>query len=60
MNEWNALQYSVGSAFLALVYSDYMLNSATKSLYCDRILYKPQDVRDFAISQVISFFRDFA
>lgn len=54
MSEWNVLQYSVASAFLALVYSDYMLTSGTKSLYCDGDLYDPKDLHDFAVGQVYS------
>ncbi|KAK6150697.1 hypothetical protein DH2020_015629 [Rehmannia glutinosa] len=52
VSQWNVLQYSVASAFLALVYSDYMLTSSTKSLYCHGHLYKPMDIRNFAIMQV--------
>lgn len=52
MSQWNALQYSVASAFLALVYSDYMLTSHTRNLYCDGKLYEPMDLRNFAIMQV--------
>ncbi|KAK4479937.1 hypothetical protein RD792_012989 [Penstemon davidsonii] len=51
VSEWNALQYTVGSTFLALLYSDYMLTSHTQSLYCDGELYEPNDIRDFAITQ---------
>ncbi|TXG59780.1 hypothetical protein EZV62_014353 [Acer yangbiense] len=49
---WNCLQHSVASAFLALLYSDYMLTSGTETLYCSGKLYKPDDLRDFSISQV--------
>ncbi|XAR73785.1 Cellulase [Bertholletia excelsa] len=51
VGEWAALQYPVASAFLALVYSDYMLKSRNPALYCDGQPYKPSDLRDFAISQ---------
>ncbi|KAJ1422592.1 Six-hairpin glycosidase superfamily [Sesbania bispinosa] len=49
---WNSLQHSVASAFLAVLYSDYMLTSQTETLYCSGKLYKPVDLRKFAISQV--------
>ncbi|KAH7566284.1 hypothetical protein ACOSP7_022703 [Xanthoceras sorbifolium] len=49
---WNCLQHSVASAFLALLYSDYMITSGTETLYCSGKLYKPDDLRDFSISQV--------
>ncbi|TKY55887.1 Endoglucanase 2 [Spatholobus suberectus] len=49
---WNSLQHSVASAFLAVLYSDYMLTSQTETLYCSGELYKPADLRKFAISQV--------
>ncbi|KAI4327722.1 hypothetical protein L6164_020148 [Bauhinia variegata] len=49
--EWNSLQHSVASAFLAVLYSDYMLTSQTEHLYCSGKLYKPADLRRFAISQ---------
>ncbi|XP_027347965.1 endoglucanase 2-like [Abrus precatorius] len=48
---WNSLQHSVASAFLAVLYSDYMLTSQTETLYCRGKLYKPEDLRKFAISQ---------
>ena len=51
LSEWNTLQYSVASAFLAVIYSDYMLMSQTL-LYCNGKLYKPTDLRNFAILQV--------
>uniref|UniRef100_A0A5B7B8W6 Endoglucanase n=1 Tax=Davidia involucrata TaxID=16924 RepID=A0A5B7B8W6_DAVIN len=51
VNEWNALQYSVASAFLAVLYSDYMLTSQTSTLYCNGVLYKPMDLRKFSILQ---------
>ncbi|KAK2355574.1 endoglucanase [Trifolium repens] len=49
---WNSLQHSVASAFLAVLYSDYMLTSQTENLYCSGKMYKPLDLRKFAISQV--------
>lgn len=51
MSQWDALQYSVASAFLALVYSDYMLTSHTSNLYCDGELFDPMEIRNFAITQ---------
>ncbi|XP_061341166.1 endoglucanase 2-like [Gastrolobium bilobum] len=48
---WNSLQHSVASAFLAVLYSDYMLTSQTETLYCSGKLYKPVDLRKFSISQ---------
>ncbi|CAM8919093.1 unnamed protein product [Rhodiola kirilowii] len=52
VNEWNNLQHSIGSAFLAAVYSDYMLSSRTARLNCNGVLHKPSDLRNFAISQM--------
>ncbi|KAL0379155.1 UNVERIFIED_CONTAM: Endoglucanase 24 [Sesamum radiatum] len=51
VGQWDALQYAVASAFLALVYSDYMLTSHTRNLYCDGELYEPMDLRNLAIMQ---------
>ncbi|XP_028760403.1 endoglucanase 2-like isoform X2 [Neltuma alba] len=48
---WNSLQHSVASAFLAVLYSDYMVTSNTETLFCSGKLYKPKDLRSFAISQ---------
>lgn len=42
----------MASAFLAVIYSDYMLTSKTDTLYCTGKDYKPADLRKFAISQV--------
>lgn len=52
VSEWNALQHPVASAFLATVYSDYMLSSRTARLKCNGKSYKPSALRKFAISQV--------
>ncbi|KAM0970264.1 hypothetical protein ACFX13_018630 [Malus domestica] len=49
--KWNCLQHAVASAFLAILYSDYMLTSKTEILYCDGKSYNPVDLRKFAISQ---------
>ncbi|XVF59759.1 hypothetical protein PTKIN_Ptkin07bG0301700 [Pterospermum kingtungense] len=51
ITEWNSLQHPVASAFLAILYSDYMLTSQTETLYCSGTSYKPDDLREFAISQ---------
>ncbi|XP_059633959.1 endoglucanase 10-like [Cornus florida] len=51
VSEWNALQHPVASAFLALLYSDYMLTSRTAKVSCDGNSYKPSDIRKFAVSQ---------
>ncbi|KAL3525286.1 hypothetical protein ACH5RR_013658 [Cinchona calisaya] len=51
VTKWNVLQYSVASAFLAVVYSDYMFWSGTSTLYCNGEQYEPMDLRNFAISQ---------
>lgn len=51
VSEWNALQHPVASAFLAVVYSDYMLSSRTAELSCSGSSFKPADLRKFAISQ---------
>ncbi|OIT00453.1 PREDICTED: endoglucanase 2-like [Nicotiana attenuata] len=52
VNQWNPLQYSVASSFLAVVYSDYMLSSQTSNLYCSGELYEPTELRNFAVSQL--------
>lgn len=52
ISEWNALQHPVASAFLAVLYSDYMLTSRTAKITCDGDSFKPADIRKFAISQV--------
>ncbi|KAL0438439.1 UNVERIFIED_CONTAM: Endoglucanase 10 [Sesamum latifolium] len=51
VSEWNALQQSVSSAFLAIVYSDYMHTSRTPHISCSGSNFKPSDLRDFAITQ---------
>ncbi|KAH9693310.1 Endoglucanase 10 [Citrus sinensis] len=51
VSEWNSLQHPVASAFLAAVYSDYMLTSRTAELTCDGHSFKPSDLRDFAKDQ---------
>ncbi|KAL0351776.1 UNVERIFIED_CONTAM: Endoglucanase 10 [Sesamum calycinum] len=51
VSEWNALQQSVSSAFLAVVYSDYMHTSRTPQISCSGSTFKASDLRDFAITQ---------
>ncbi|KAJ7957856.1 Endoglucanase [Quillaja saponaria] len=51
VSDWNALQHPVASAFLAALYSDYMLTSRTAKLKCDGKSFTPSDLRDFAKSQ---------
>ncbi|KAK9023131.1 hypothetical protein V6N11_003360 [Hibiscus sabdariffa] len=51
VSEWNALQHPVASAFLAALYSDYMLTSQTPKITCGDHLFKPSDLRKFAKSQ---------
>ncbi|KAK4346922.1 hypothetical protein RND71_033261 [Anisodus tanguticus] len=52
VNQWNPMQYTVASSFLAVVYSDYMLSSQTSNLYCSGKLYDPMELRNFAVSQL--------
>ncbi|CAM0909873.1 unnamed protein product [Alopecurus aequalis] len=49
--EWNSLQHPVASAFLAAVYSDYMLTSGKTELGCGGQSFTPADLRKFAQSQ---------
>ncbi|KAL5778184.1 hypothetical protein ACOSP7_011110 [Xanthoceras sorbifolium] len=51
VSDWNALQHPVASAFLAALYSDYMLTSQTAELSCDGHSFKPSDLRSFAKDQ---------
>lgn len=51
VSEWNALQHPVAAAFLAIVYSDYMLSSRTAEISCDGDSFTPADLRKFAASQ---------
>ncbi|XVF63711.1 hypothetical protein PTKIN_Ptkin09bG0108100 [Pterospermum kingtungense] len=51
VSEWNALQHPVASAFLAALYSDYMLTSQTPKLTCGDDSFKPSDLKKFAKSQ---------
>lgn len=51
VSEWNTLQHPVASAFLASLYSDYMLSTRTASISCSGKRYRPSDLRKFAKSQ---------
>ncbi|EYU36779.1 hypothetical protein ABFS82_14G299100 [Erythranthe guttata] len=51
ISQWNALQHPVASAFLAVIYSDYMLSSRTARISCNGNNFRPSDLRKFAISQ---------
>ncbi|CAI9089668.1 OLC1v1024286C1 [Oldenlandia corymbosa var. corymbosa] len=51
VSQWNPLQYSLASAFLSVLYSDYMFWSDTSTLYCDGNNYEPMDLRNFAMFQ---------
>ncbi|CAK7334305.1 unnamed protein product [Dovyalis caffra] len=51
VSQWNCLQHAMASAFLAVLYSDYMVTSQISTLYCHGKLYNPADLRNFAISQ---------
>ncbi|KAF7066882.1 hypothetical protein CFC21_072807 [Triticum aestivum] len=48
---WNSLQHGINAAFLAVVYSDYMLTSQTAAVECSGKYFSPTDIRNFAISQ---------
>lgn len=52
VSEWNALQHPVSSAFLAVLYSDYMVATHTPSISCDGTRFMAAHIREFAISQV--------
>ncbi|XP_043713191.1 endoglucanase 24 isoform X1 [Telopea speciosissima] len=51
VSEWDSLQHPVASAFLAVLYSDYMLTSQTATLNCNGHYFSPEDLRKFAMSQ---------
>ncbi|XP_068646688.1 endoglucanase 24-like [Aristolochia californica] len=51
VSQWNSLQHPVAAAFLAVLYSDYMLTSRTPKIYCSGDSFTPADLRDFAKSQ---------
>eukprot|EP01018_Ginkgo_biloba_P016743 Gb_05872 [translate_table: standard] len=52
VGQWNAVQHAVNSAFLAVIYSDYMLTSRVATLDCSDKSFSPLDLRNFASSQV--------
>ncbi|GKC66564.1 endoglucanase 2-like protein [Tanacetum coccineum] len=54
VNEWDTLQYSIATSFLAVVFSDYMFTSNTPYIYCNGKLFEPINLREFAISQPLS------
>ncbi|XP_043713193.1 endoglucanase 24 isoform X3 [Telopea speciosissima] len=51
VSQWNSLQHPVASAFLAVLYSDYMLTSQTATFSCNGDSFSPEDLRKFATSQ---------
>ncbi|XP_048331882.1 endoglucanase 10 [Ziziphus jujuba] len=51
VSQWNALQHPVASAFLAALYSDYMLTTRTAKVSCSGKSYTPADIRKFVKSQ---------
>ncbi|XP_047957550.1 endoglucanase 2-like [Salvia hispanica] len=52
ISEWNALQHPVASAFLAVLYGDYMNAAQVSSISCDGTTFTPVDLREFAQTQV--------
>ena len=51
VREWNNMQYASSAAFLLAVYSDY-LSAANAKITCPDGLIQPQDLLNFAKSQV--------
>ncbi|MBA0693359.1 hypothetical protein Goari_003733 [Gossypium aridum] len=51
ITKWDSLQHPVGSAFLAVLYSDYMRASDNETLSCGDDSFEPSDLRKFAQSQ---------
>lgn len=51
VSEWNSLQHPVASAFLAALYSDYMLTSRTAQFSCNGNSFSAAALRKFAKSQ---------
>ncbi|XP_059460499.1 endoglucanase 10 [Corylus avellana] len=51
VSQWNSLQHPVASAFLATLYSNYMLTSQTAKISCNGKSFSAADLRDFAKSQ---------
>lgn len=52
VSDWNPLQQSVSAAFLASLFSDYMLTSRIHKISCNGKIFKATELRDFAKSQV--------
>ena len=55
ISEWNALQHPVASAFLAVLYGDYMNAAQVSSISCDGTTFTPVDLREFAQTQVCMY-----
>ncbi|CAN7130379.1 unnamed protein product [Brassica rapa subsp. narinosa] len=51
VSDWNPLQQSVSAAFLASLFSDYMLTSRIHKISCNGKIFKATELRDFAKSQ---------
>ncbi|CAI9270477.1 unnamed protein product [Lactuca saligna] len=51
VSKWHSLQQPVASAFLAVLFSDYMISSDTSKLECNSDSFLPSDLRMFAMSQ---------
>uniref|UniRef100_A0A1J3J794 Endoglucanase n=1 Tax=Noccaea caerulescens TaxID=107243 RepID=A0A1J3J794_NOCCA len=51
VSEWNGLQQSASAAFLASLFSDYMLSSRIHKISCNGKIFKATELRDFAKSQ---------
>lgn len=53
VRQWNNMQYASSAAFLLAVYSDY-LSQAKAMVNCPEGAVKPQELFDFAKSQVLT------
>lgn len=51
VSDFNSAQHSVGSAFMAIVYSDYLW-TAQRNVTCSGRLFTPKRIREFATTQV--------
>ncbi|EFJ36806.1 hypothetical protein SELMODRAFT_77612 [Selaginella moellendorffii] len=51
VSQRNAVQHAVGSAFLAVVYADYLSSSGVKQFRCSGNSFAAKDLRAFAASQ---------
>lgn len=51
ITEWNAIQHGVNSAFLAVIFSDYMSTAGIDTFKCGDKSFSFQDLRTFASSQ---------